>query len=643
MRHSCSSGTHVHSQQSIGPPLTSRSAAKTMRRYTRSMYIPACTPHTHVTLHRHHTTKHKCCTTHVLSSRQLLPFDPRLLCRLSARLRSLLSPSRAARRRLMTLSVPASASHSFRSYQQPSSTASSSRHSYHAATPPAYYDYDAPQQQQLAVNFRRRVEESTHSKHAVNAAVAASTASSSSSSSFSPLSLCSSVSSCSSSSSGSSSSAYSSPADTFDLEEMGEDANVGQSLHHSAYFHPQHQQPHTRHSKQAPSATVKPSRPHPSTQHPLHHPPPPQEHAMYYQTQAMNASPTMHSYVHNSHSPPPSMTVSIPAANGGWKEAPNGAARRREAQLPQAHQLLSAELPPYLPAPMQPVVAAAAEVVTEGKGSSGNKKKGRSLRRCMDREKHSKAEQKRRGEMKMLFDQLQDISQCVYKDRIHILTLAIQTIQRQQDSINQLQEQVKDGKGRSRTVKKELTAVDGITTVESSGYSSPSSSVDSSGSKRAAAVAELDCQPATLVKQEDGLTASTPKKQRISPQPRTVVDLSNDAAFSASLPSIESSTVSSVVTSYIGSSKPLHNSFSSSSLSTYVCSSVDGQGHFPYLMEEPHTQYHAQHVDEPVVNKPQLAASTSLTYPTPPGMSPVFSFTAHPQHWWPSSTEVTKH
>ena len=135
------------------------------------------------------------------------------------------------------------------------------------------------------------------------------------------------------------------------------------------------------------------------------------------------------------------MTVSIPSANGGWKDPSAAVARRRESQLvPQAHPLLPAELPAYLPSPMQPV--AAAEVVSDGKSPTGKTKKGRSLRRCMDREKHSKAEQKRRGEMKTLFDQLQDISQCVYKDRIHILTLAIQTIQRQQETINVLQGQL---------------------------------------------------------------------------------------------------------------------------------------------------------------------------------------------------------
>jgi len=333
------------------------------------------------------------------------------------------------------------------------------------------------------------------------------------------------------------------------------------------------------------------------------------------------------------------MTVSIPSANGGWKEASSGVVRR------QAHPMMPAEMPSYMPAPMQPVVAAAAEVVSDGK-AAGGKKKGRSLRRCMGREKHSRAEQKRRGEMKMLFDQLQDISQCVYKDRIHILTLAIQTIQRQQDTITQLQAQTSGGKTRSKAVKKEQPTVDGaVASAAVSGYSSPSSSVDSVGSKRAAVAAELDCQTATAVKLEEDLpVAHSPKKQRVSPQPRTVVDLSNDAAFSASLPPIESSTVSSMATSYVGS-KPLHTSFSSSSLSTFVCPSADAPAHYSWGMDEqPHGPYHAQHADEAAVSsKVPSHVTPNVAYPTPPGMSPVFSFTAHPQHWWPSTTDSTKH
>ena len=97
------------------------------------------------------------------------------------------------------------------------------------------------------------------------------------------------------------------------------------------------------------------------------------------------------------------------------------------------------------------------------------------------------------------------------------------------------------------------------------------------------------------MKLEDGLPISSVKKQRTSPQPRTVVDLSNDTAFSAQLPLNESSTASSVMSSYVGS-KPLHNSFSTSSLSTFVCPPADSQGHFPYLMDEqPPPHYQTQH------------------------------------------------
>ena len=52
-------------------------------------------------------------------------------------------------------------------------------------------------------------------------------------------------------------------------------------------------------------------------------------------------------------------------------------------------------------------------------------------------------EKKRRGEMKALFDQLQELSHCVYKDRSHILAVAIQTIWKQPDIIARLQEQVR--------------------------------------------------------------------------------------------------------------------------------------------------------------------------------------------------------
>ena len=354
------------------------------------------------------------------------------------------------------------------------------------------------------------------------------------------------------------------------------------------------------------------------------------------------------------------MTVSIPAPNGGWKEASNGVGRRREAALlPQSHPpMLPAELPAYMPAPMQPVVASATEVVLDAKGASSSKpKKGRSMRRCMDREKHSKAEQKRRGEMKMLFDQLQDISQCVYKDRIHILTLAIQTIQRQQDTITELQTQAKDGgKGRGKMVKREQASYEPSQAVDvSSGFSTPASSVDSVHSKRAAVAAELDCPPATLVKQEDLSISHSPKRQRMSPDPRHVVDLSNEVSFSAPTQSSalhesqlqqQSGTVSSLATSY--ANKPLPSSFSSSSLSTFVCSSADAQGHYSYLMDEQlHAPYHGQHADEPVVSKLQLPGHTiqptpNAAYPSPPSMSPVFSFTAHAQQWWPSVAESNK-
>ena len=553
------------------------------------------------------------------------------------------------------------ASHSFHPFQHSSA---SSRHS---SSPTFAFEYDAPESHyQPAASYKRHVDELTNQtagRQSLNAAashpltVAASLSapsSSSSSSSFSPLSLCSTVSSCSSSSSSSSTSAYSSPADTFDPEEMGEDAHSGYPMHHP-YFQPhkQHQQhhPHShRHHKPAPPSVhqqvaMNVSRPLPSP--PLiHHQPMAQDSPMYYPSQAVNSSPSTHAYGHHSHSPPP-MTVSIPAANGGWKELPAGSVRRRETQLlPQAHSIMPTELPTYLPAPLQPVVAAAAEVVSDSKSAPTHKKKGRSLRRCMDREKHSKAEQKRRGEMKALFDQLQDISQCVYKDRIHILTLAIQTIQKQQDTITQLQAQVGNGKGKIRGVKKEPNG-DVTVAVEASGYSSPSSSVESTSGKRVAVDAVLEYPATTVVKLEDVSSGSSPKKPRISPHPRTVVDLSNDVAFSASLPATESSLVPSMVTSY-NSAKPLHASFSSSSLSTFVCPSAEAQAHYSWGMDEqPHTQYHTQHADQPVVNKSQLAShvmqsAANVSYPTPPGMSPVFSFTAHPQHWWPSPADSNK-
>ena len=549
----------------------------------------------------------------------------------------------------MTQFAPATAS--FRQYQPP---ASLSRHSYHpsaavSSASPYSYEYDAP----APVSYRRHAEESTQ-KHSLSASVAHSSAaaSASSSSSFSPLSLCSSVSSVASSSSGasSSSSAYSSPTDTFDLEEMGEDS------HHHPYFHQQHSQLH-RHSGKQPAPLshpqqlpVKTSRPHHSPQLIHQHPHPLADGMMYYPAPA-GPSPPMHQYGRSHSPPPPAMSISIPTSNGGWKEASNGIVRRKDPQMPpQAHPML--EVPTYLPAPLQPIVASAAEVLGEGKSLAG-KKKGRSLRRCMDREKHSKAEQKRRGEMKALFDQLQDISQCVYKDRIHILTLAIQTIQRQQDTIVQLQSQ--QGKnGRSRAVKKEesqhSTDSNGAH-VDSSEYSSPLSSLESVGSKRAAVVAELDGAADPVVKQEqDVVLASSPKKQRTSPHPRTVVDLSIDNPFVSSSPSIEASTVSAMSTSYVGVKPLLQPSFSSSSLSTFVCpSSADSHSHFPYLVDEqPHgpyiTQPAQQHALDEATSKPaQQQPPHGLSHSTPPGMSPVFSFTAHPQHWWPLPVEANKH
>lgn len=367
-------------------------------------------------------------------------------------------------------------------------------------------------------------------------------------------------------------------------------------------------------------------------------------------------------------SPPPAMSVSIPAANGGWKD-PSGAVVRRREGPPSHPGMMAAEPPAYLPAPMPAVVASVSDVSDGGKASAGGKKKkGRSLRRCMDREKHSKAEQKRRGEMKVLFDQLQDISQCVYKDRIHILTLAIQTITRQQDTINELQAQVKSGRTKVKALKKEQSpATQAGSSVAPSGCSTPTSSTeDSVGSKRAAVAAELECEPVTVKQEEEdhASMARSPKKQRTSPHPREVVDrdvvdLSSEAVF-ASIPSVshdahheqQSSTVSAMATTqYVA--KPLHNSFSSSSLSTFVCPSADAASNFSYLMDEHHTEqphgpYHASHSADDAVanNKSQLAShamqSTSTPYTTQPCVSPVFSFTAHPQHWWPQTAEPAK-
>ena len=129
--------------------------------------------------------------------------------------------------------------------------------------------------------------------------------------------------------------------------------------------------------------------------------------------------------------PPLPLTVPLPAG-AGWKEPMATTARRRDVPL-------STEA--FAPTA---VVTAAAVATDRGVSEGGKKKKGSRGRRTSDREKHSKAEQKRRTEMKTLFDRLQDISRCVYKDRVHILTLAIQTITQQQETMQDLQAKLKD-------------------------------------------------------------------------------------------------------------------------------------------------------------------------------------------------------
>jgi hypothetical protein len=263
------------------------------------------------------------------------------------------------------------------------------------------------------------------------------------------------------------------------------------------------------------------------------------------------------------------MSVSIPAPQGGWKEPPP----RRSA--------------PIEVYPQAPVVAAAA---VEGLEPAMKKKKSRSLRRCMDREKHSKAEQKRRGEMKALFDELQEISNCVYKDRIHILTLAIQTIQQQKETITALQSGVK----KEKIVKGDEKVASSVS--PSSTSSSPTPSTTSQ-------------QPVDLPVK---LEARSPKRQRTGP-PSDVVDLSTvaEAQKSSSEPS------------------SLASSASCASLSTFVA----GHGvDFSWGIDEHWEGEHGKTVN----------VSSTTSYPLMPCVSPApFPFQSQ-ENWWPTADTVRK-
>ena len=355
----------------------------------------------------------------------------------------------------------------------------------------------------------------------------ASSASSSSTSSYSPLSLCSSVSSVSTSSSGAAERGDSQPyhpSDSFDLHhDMDEDHS------RTPYY-----TTNSNHSKPPLPPTSS------SSSHPRHNPSPhkavsqPPQAIVHHAAEAFIPYPPPST----SHYPLP-ITVSIPAPSGNWKESPHPPPPRRRD--PPTSVVVADFPPPH-------VVAAAAAVGGDGavgflEGSAvSKKKKQRSLRRCMDREKHSKAEQKRRGEMKALFDQLQDISSCVYKDRIHILTLAIQTIQQQQATITALQGKVKV---EGQKVKTEgigdasKSASSPSSTTSSSSPSSPSSSPtpNSAAQLLRAPDAPSSVVDLTTVKRENDAEAAAPiKKQRTTPavsssssspfQPRDVVDLS---------------------------------------------------------------------------------------------------------------------
>ena len=466
---------------------------------------------------------------------------------------------------------------------------------------------------------------------------APSASASTSSSSYSPLSLCSSVSSVSTSSSGSSALSGDShpyhPSDSFDLhhEHMDDD--------HPHPSHPSHPSSRPSYYKAPPQPTASHLR-HPPSAHKVVAPPPPQA-VIHHPGDGFIPYPPPST----SHYTLP-ITVSIPAPTGGWKEPQPNAGRRREPPT-----VVAADFPPA------PVVTAAAVGgdgmvgFMEGGSVVSKKKKQRSLRRCMDREKHSKAEQKRRGEMKALFDQLQEISSCVYKDRIHILTLAIHTIQQQQSTIEQLQQQQGKAKQDGKRVKGEGEAADAIggksasspcsvgSSAASSSPSSPSSSPPTAPPTLRSETAPATVLDLTVVKREEDVEASTPtKRQRTAPpatstplssfEPRELVDLSHTV-----------SKVEENAGDLPYHSSTLASSASSSSLSTFAGSSTLAGAEYPhrdyvYLMDH-EAAFADSHNTQSGVVTTQSVSSTS-SYPLP-CMSPApFTFPAQ-QEWWPTT------
>ena len=314
-------------------------------------------------------------------------------------------------------------------------------------------------------------------------------------------------------------------------------------------------------------------------------------------------------------------------APAGWKDSISAHA----ASLPPRHSQPmdgshGAPLPLFASPASAPVVAAAAvaagDMASGGSGGAAvgrlRKKKARSLRRCLDREKHSKAEQRRRGEMKSLFDQLQDISGCVYKDRIHILTLAIQTIQGQQETIKQLQHTDGDvSVKKEQKVKKQRDDSNPASPASPASSPSPSSSSSSPvvaasrqvDAGRQSPHAAVDAAEAVVVKREEEEPLPLSKKQRRTPplhRPVELVDLSSDIAV---MPPVSMESTLSSMSASAASESGVYGSLisaasSSSALATFAVTGGSGSEglsrgisklmEHPYYLEEQSLNFHSQ-------------------------------------------------